>query len=311
LTNDSSRAAAIDLGTNTALLLIATGGTGPFKVVADIAETPRLGAGLATTGGLAASAVERTMRTLQGFLGRLELERILAKNLRAVGTEVLRRASNADAFVKHVKSELGLTIEILPAKEEARLGYTAVASASTDRRPVVIDVGGGSCELTWEGGRRRESIPIGALVLTEQFLGLGSQAPKSPGGWPALRARIEQAVEELPEGCARGVREVVVIGGSAVSLGCLALELSAFDAARAEGVAITTEAAAGWAEHLAGLSIAQRRNLPIEADRAEILPAGAACLAAVLRRIGAAGARVSARGLRYGIVMELLYGRGL
>ena len=98
----------------------------------------------------------------------------------------------------------------------------------------------------------------------------------------------------------------MLLGGTATNLACLALGLPAFDPAAVEGVQVPAHSARHWADELASRPLAERSPLPIEADRAQILPAGLACLAACLERLEARDVRVSGRGLRYGVLREIL-----
>jgi exopolyphosphatase/pppGpp-phosphohydrolase len=148
--------------------------------------------------------------------------------------------------------------------------------------------------------------------MTETFLGSAGAPPIEPGGWPALRRAVARACERFPADLARasaGGSEVVLLGGSAVNLACLDLGLARFDHARAEGHRLPARVAGDSAERLARMTLEERCALPIERERAAILPAGLACLAGALERIGATGARTSSRGLRYGLARELLGAR--
>jgi exopolyphosphatase/guanosine-5'-triphosphate,3'-diphosphate pyrophosphatase len=97
----------------------------------------------------------------------------------------------------------------------------------------------------------------------------------------------------------------VLLGGTALNLGCLELGLERFDHLRAEGLRVELGSAWRWAERLAALPLAGRMALPLEPERAAILPAGLACAAAALERLAPAGLRVSGRGLRFGVLREL------
>ena len=303
--------AAIDLGTHSALLLVACRGEdGVLLELAQECRNPRLGEGLAADGAIAPRAAERAVGVLADFLARARDLGVEARDLRAVGTAVLRRASNAGAFGERARSELGRRVEVLSEEEEARLGWRAARLAGAGPGAVVLDAGGGSTELVFEGGRERRSVPAGAVVLTETWMGLGGRPPRREGGWPALVRAARELVGGLPQGVASAGGEpalpAVVLGGTATNLACLELELEAFDHRRAEGAVVPAASALRQAERLAALSLAERRALPVEAERVEVLPAGLACLGAALERVGAKEARVSGRGLRFGVALELL-----
>jgi exopolyphosphatase / guanosine-5'-triphosphate,3'-diphosphate pyrophosphatase len=296
----TSPVAAIDIGTNTILCLVARrAADGGLEVLDDQCATARLGAGR-----LDDAAIERALGVLQRQLARAE--DLGVSRVRAVGTAVLRRATDAQGFLDACRERLGLEVEVLPEAEEARVGYLAVIDGNTGAgNTVVVDVGGGSTEVVTDAGERCLSAPIGAVSLTERYLGLDGSAPSRPGGLGALAAEIARACEVFPVGAAARA-PVVLLGGSACNLACLELAPPAFDHELAEGAELRSGAAAYWAEQLARTPLNQRAVLPIEADRAEILPAGLACIAGVLARLGAGQARVSGRGLRYGVARGLL-----
>lgn len=299
-------AAALDVGTNTVLLLIGRrGAQGELEVLDDRCETPRLGQGVAARGFLDPEAIERALAALRGFQKALVAAHIAPARIRAVGTAVLRRARDAREFVERVRAELGLAIEIASEEEEARLSYRAVASSGGGEDALVIDVGGGSTELTCSGGRERFSAPVGALVLCETFSAQGVTPPERV---EAILREVRQACSRFPEGAARREprAQVVGLGGSALNLAALELGLSRFDHQVTEGTRVPAAAALRWAERLFALDTAARTRLPIEATRAAILPCGLACLAAALERIDATEVRLSGRGLRFGVLEELL-----
>ncbi len=295
--------AAIDLGTNTALLLVARlDDRGRLEVVEDLCRTPRLGAGLALRGTIDPEAEGRAVAALMEFAGRIRAHGIAPSRVRVVGTAVLRRARDGAQSAQRIAQATGLALEVIPESEEARLGALAMAAEGAGPDALVVDVGGGSTEVACAELRLSRSIPIGAVVLSEEFLG---EQPPRPGGWGALRAATRAAATRLPGSCA-GARPCFAIGGSAVNLACLDGGFDRFDAARAEGAAVDAERVGEWADRLAALSLPERLALPLEAERAAILPAGLAALAAVAERLGARRLWVSGRGLRYAIARELL-----
>ena len=289
--------AALDIGTNTTLLLVARlDAAGSLEVLEEHCRTPRLGEGLARSGAIAPAAAERALEALAFFAERLRELGLPAARTRAVGTAVLRRASNAAEFVARVRARTGLAIEVIGEEEEAHLGQLAVAGELAGARAAIVDVGGGSTEFGSADGALRLSIPIGAVVLHERF--------PAPADFAALEQAAREAALRLPENGAAG-EECVLLGGSAVNLACLEQGFARFDPARAEGVRIAPDAAARWARKLAALTLAERLELPLERERAEILPAGLACAAATLERLAPTALRVSGRGIRYGVLREL------
>lgn len=290
--------AAVDLGTQTALLLIAIdrGPNRPLEVVEDHAFAARLGEGLERGGALSPVAAERTLEILQTFGRRLELRGVRPERVRAVGTAVLRRASDGSAFAERVRDRIGLPLEVLSGDDEARLAHRAAIEVlpESDRgNAIVLDVGGGSSEAVFDGGGERRSLELGALSATDRFAPTELLA--------GVRAAVEAALPEGQAGAARGVW----LGGAASNLACLERGIEAYDPRLAEGFEAETSSATRWAERLLSLDLEGRRDLPIEPDRADILPAGLALLGAISARLGLARAVVTGRGLRYALVREL------
>lgn len=295
--------ASIDIGTNTVLCLVGRrGADGALEILDDACATARLGEGLARDGVLSDAAIQRTVELVGQKLARARA--LGAGRVRAVGTAVLRRAADADRFLDACRAQLQLEVEVLSEAEEARLGH-AGACGPMEQDVVMVDVGGGSTEVVSGGGSSCLSAPIGAVCLGEEFLGLGGEEPVEEGGLGAAVAAVAQACAVFPAGGAEGC-EVVLIGGTATNLACLEAGAASFDPAAGEGLVLEPRVAARWMARLAELTVRERCELPIEADRAEILPAGLACIAGTLRRLEAGSARVTGRGLRHGVLAELL-----
>ncbi len=320
MTTAPRRVAALDLGTNTFLALVAElDELGGLRVLGDAYRMPRLGAGLARTGNIEAAALARGVAALRELCAFVAQHDVAPRDVRAVGTAVFRRAANASEFIALARRECGLEIEIVSGEREADLSYTAAASALeagghdanvTALDVGVIDVGGGSTELIWDGGRSRVSADVGALVLSERYLGAGGAGAWSDEAWAAARrdigAALERALGDARPAAGAASRALVALGGTAANLACLELGFPRFEPKLSEGRAVTRAGAAHWAEALRTRTTAQREALPIEASRAAILPAGLACIEGALEAFGADRARASGRGLRYGLAWKLL-----
>ncbi|MBL8862290.1 MAG: Ppx/GppA family phosphatase [Planctomycetes bacterium] len=303
----SELVAAVDLGTNTALLLVAR--RGPSGVIEPVVErclTPRLGAGLARQGTLDDAAAARALAALAEFAGTIATAGVDPRRVRAVGTACLRRARDGAQFAARAAQATGLPLEIVSEDEEARLGELALELAGAGPAALVVDVGGGSTEVACRALHLRQSLPIGAVLLTEAWL---EPERVDLARWRALCAAAQGAAETLPARAAEG-RTAWAIGGTAVNLAAVHAGLPRFDPQAVEGRQVPTEFAAALAETLSALDPAARLAFPIEAERADILPAGLAILTAVLVRLGAPQVRVSGLGLRHGIARELLDRRG-
>ena len=141
--------AALDLGTNSCRMLIATPDGGHFRVVDAFAKSVRLGSGLERTGHLSRGAIGRTLAALEICAEKLERYRVA--NVRLVATEACRRARNGNHFLALAARETGLRLEVIRPEEEARLAVISCAPlVSPDAEQVLVfDIGGGSTELVW------------------------------------------------------------------------------------------------------------------------------------------------------------------
>jgi exopolyphosphatase/guanosine-5'-triphosphate,3'-diphosphate pyrophosphatase len=168
----SNTYAAVDLGSNSFHLLVARREHGELRVIDKIKEMVRLGGGLDAEGNLAPAVQERAFACLARFGQRLR--GIPTDNLRAVGTQTFRRMKNANSFLMIAETALGCSIDIIAGREEARLIYLGVTQgvAGSERRRLVIDIGGGSTELVIGEGLKllqMESLQYGCVSLTRRF----------------------------------------------------------------------------------------------------------------------------------------------
>jgi len=173
--------AAVDLGSNSFHLVISRYNHGEFTVIDRQREVVRLAAGLDDENNLSEEVAERALRCLKEFsqlLASLPVE-----NIRAVGTNALRRLHGKNKFLERAEVALGHSIEIIAGREEARLIYLGVSkwSASQDESRLVIDIGGGSTEVIVGKGdvaNCRESLEVGCVVLSKQFFADGKLSRK-------------------------------------------------------------------------------------------------------------------------------------
>lgn len=300
-----SRAGVIDLGSNSALLLVLEEGG---RVVLDRARITRLGQGVFSAGRLDPEARRRTLEAIAEFV-RAAREAGVAR-LVCLGTEAMRRAADADRFVEDLCKAGGIDeVRVLTADEEAELSVEALRDAS-GAGPTLVDVGGGSTEVVQPGaaGVRSWSLPLGSVRLTEELL------PRHPIP-PRDLARLRQVVEDrLAPLVADGVRAhtLAAVAGTATTLAALELGLRTWDAGRVEGLRLRQGQLARWIERLAALDVEQRRELPgMEPGRADVIVAGLVVLQSVSRALGAHELRVSSRGVRFGAALRLLEGRPL
>jgi len=204
-----------------------------------------------------------------------------------------------------VRQTCGLSIDVVDGAEEARLSWLGATefAPSHVRYDALVDVGGGSAELVGPGGVFLGSLEIGGVWLTERFATRPATGEYDDAGWEALERHVLAAVATLP---VRAASAPVAVGGGAVNLACLARGARAFDHRLAEGACVEHGAVLALARRLARLSHEERLDLPIEAQRAAVLPAGLFAIGALVQHLGAPAVHLTGRGLRHGIALELV-----
>lgn len=285
--------AVVDLGTQSCLLLVGrVDSNGRLEILEDLCEIPKMGAGLDQSGLISEAGIARVEDVLVRFRKRaLELG---CTGVRVGGTAALRRAGNQAEVVARLK-RTGCAVEVIGEADEARLGW--LAAANGEPRTCVVDVGGGSTEVVARAGEFLRSAPIGASVLAER---VGS------GDWDALLGEARRVIGAAVGTVDMGSAVWVALGGTASNLGCLDMGLGAFDHVAVEGHVCAVESTREWGARLAALTVEQRCELPIEAARAQVMPAGLACMTAMLELFGAREFRISGLGLRYGYLSGFL-----
>lgn len=285
----------IDLGTNSALLVVGSlGPAGALEVVRQEIRIPRIGQGLQASGRIDEESHARAIECLEELLEVAEECGLGVEQVQVVATAALRRATNGPEIGRGFERSLGCAVRILSGPEEARLSHLAVAT--DDPGTLAIDVGGGSSEVVWQGGTARRSLDLGALTVAEQF---GGNALDGSDSFPVALDWVREQFCSVPEDLA-GEHPVALIGGSAVNLACLVQGLDSFDHLHGDRVWAETSAVMDWAARLWRMSLSQRRQCPIERDRAGFLPAGLLCLGAALERLGASGGWTRTVGLAHG-----------
>jgi exopolyphosphatase / guanosine-5'-triphosphate,3'-diphosphate pyrophosphatase len=211
----NEQVAVVDLGSNSWRLVVFTYGAGPWwKLTDELYETVRIGAGLASTGRLSGDAMGRGLETLQVFARFCRANHIAPGDVHVVATSAIRDAANGQAFLDDAQRVSGLQIEVLDARAEAYFGYVAAVNSTTLDDGVVLDIGGGSMQLTAVRDRLNGptvSFPLGAVRVTEELLpGTGPVKRKQLA---RVRARVEESLANV-DWLGESGRRLVGIGGA-------------------------------------------------------------------------------------------------
>jgi exopolyphosphatase / guanosine-5'-triphosphate,3'-diphosphate pyrophosphatase len=298
--------AAVDIGSNSVRLKIARLQGQRLRPIHEDREVTRLGEGVFRTGFLTPESIAETVKVLRRF--HRATQQVVTDSVRVVATSALRDARNSQAFLEWVRSATGWRVEIISGLEEARLIHLGLVSsrrvdAST---ALMIDLGGGSCELTVSGrGHIRDtvSLPLGAVRLTDEFLG---HDPPRKGELKRLRGFIAREVDRISHRITSArVKNVIATSGTAAALAATASHLRKNTSSR-QRAAVSSAEMTRIAKLLARLPVAERRKIEgIGPKRAEIIVAGALVYHELLERCHLKGFRYSPLGLRDGLLAQM------
>ena len=296
--------AAIDVGSNSVLLHIAEKDKqGHWQAVIDRVEVTRLGEELQAAGFLKLEAMERTARALKDFMTLVKGEGVA--QVAAVGTMCLRTAKNADDFLQKVKDECGLSIEVIPGEEEARLVFLAVKSriGLSEGRFVIFDVGGGSTEFVFARGEhieRRFSINIGTAGLTEKYL-------KSD---PVIKEELATMLNVVQAAFAdfeldRKPDTLIGIGGTMTTMGAVKHQLTVYEPDIIQGSVLHLTEIERQLELYRLKTIEQRKTIVgLQPKRADVILAGVGIIYTIVKKFGVDSVTISDRGIRHGLMMD-------
>ena len=316
--------AALDLGTNNCRLLVARPEQRGFRVVDAYSRIVRLGEGLGHTNRLSEPAMDRALEALACCRDKLQDRGV--ERFRLIATEACRAAENGPQFIERVRQETGLALEIASRETEARLAVAGCASlVCPDANGVVLfDIGGGSSEIVWLDLRNRcgargvaltrfirawISLPVGVVNLAERHGGRHVTADTFEAMVNDARAHLEAFTlgRELSAAICDGKVHMLGTSGTVTTLAGVHFGLKRYDRRRVDGAWMDNEDVTAMIERLRAMPYEERVDNPcIGADRADLVLAGCAILEAIRRRWPCQRLRVADRGLREGILMELM-----
>ena len=300
--------AVVDLGSTAVRLVLAhvTPDTG-YRVLVEERVPTRLGGG--ASGTLSREAIDETLRAVHRFFARYSPNG-RGPRIVAVATSAVRDAENRERLLDPLRRDEGIDVQVLSARDEARLGVDAALESLSFNNGLVVDLGGASLQLSRV--RRRKvvsmaSLSLGAVRTTRRFV---RSDPPRPRELRALRREIRtQLMIGLPP-AARG--EIVVgLGGTVRALAGIHLR-SHSDRTRRHGLLLHQSDVTTIRERLEGLSRRKRRRIRnLKAERVDIILAGAIVIEEVMVFGGYLTLAVCTRGIRDAILQrETFPGRG-
>jgi exopolyphosphatase/guanosine-5'-triphosphate,3'-diphosphate pyrophosphatase len=319
--------AALDLGTNNCRLLVAQPTRpGQFRVVDAFSRIVRLGEGLGASGMLSADAMDRAIEALKVCATKLASKNV--RRARLIATEACRAAGNGEAFLSRVTAETGLDLEVINRETEARLAVSGCASliGREARSAVLFDIGGGSSEIAVLQIKDQRSprlanhithwtsLPVGVVTLSERH---GGQHV-TPEIFEAMVSEVAGMLSSFDSPEADELNgensgfHMIGTSGTVTTLAGVFLNLPRYDRRQVDGLWMSADEVTAMQDKLVALDFAARAANPcIGPDRADLVLAGCAILEAIRRRFPADRMRVADRGLREGLLTEMMADDGV
>ena len=304
---EARRVAIMDMGSNSWRVIVVEYVPGlSFKLVDEVQETVRLSEGMAELNVLRPAAMDRGVRAAQIFAAFCTASGIT--DIVAAGTSAIRDAQNQARFLQRIAKDAGLTVRVLSGEEEAWYGYLAAVNSTTITDGFVMDLGGGSLQLTRVEGRksvRSVSFPLGVVRLTEGFL---TSDPVKEKEVAALADMLRGQLRQLDWFTAAEGMQLVAEGGNVRLVARLQQKRLAYPLDIIHGFELPAVAVADVREALSRATIAQRRRIDgMKPERADISLAGAIVLQEVMRAGGFDRATISGQGVREGLFYERFF----
>jgi exopolyphosphatase/guanosine-5'-triphosphate,3'-diphosphate pyrophosphatase len=316
--------AALDLGTNNCRLLVAHPTRDGFRVVDSFSRIVRLGEGLSARGRLASAAMDRSIAALKVCASKLAQDGVTRARL--IATEACRSAENGAEFIARVRAEAGLTLEIVDRETEARLaahGCMPLIDPAAEGA-VLFDIGGGSSELALLGRaialdrgpphaplREWISLPFGVVTLAERHGG----EEVSPATFAVMVEEVRPLVADFAVRAGvngAGALHLLGTSGTVTTLAGVHLKLPRYDRKQVDGIWLQSVQVMAVMEQLLAASYRERVSHPcIGSERADLVLAGCAILEAIMRVFPCERLRVADRGLREGMLVELMRADGV
>jgi exopolyphosphatase/guanosine-5'-triphosphate,3'-diphosphate pyrophosphatase len=317
--------AALDLGTNNCRLLVARPAREGFRIVDAFSRIVRLGEGVSASGRLGEQAIRRTLAALEICRDKMEMRGVTRARL--IATEACRMAQNGAEFIERVSERTGLDLEIVDRETEAHLAAAGCAALADPAAQGVLlfDIGGGSSEIVWlargRPGRSHDirsrvrhwaSLKLGVVTLAEKFGGVHV----TPEIFDAMVAHVAGELAEFRARVQREMRcdsfHLLGTSGTVTTLAGVHLGLVRYDRRRVDGLWMSGDEIDDALDVLRAMSYDDRvANGCIGSERADLVLAGCAILEAIRQAFPARRVRIADRGLREGILAELMGADGV
>ena len=333
--------AALDLGTNSCRMLVAEPRGNQFHVIDSFSKAVQLGMGLEASGRLSRASMARTVQAMRICQRKLETHRV--RKMRLVATEACRRARNGRELLRQIRAETGLSLEIIPPEEEARLAVISCAPLVSHRTEqlLVVDIGGGSTELVWidlsqvpradrpaaimrlhrgfnapQRGPAAKvvdwiSVPLGVATLRDQFEDVEDDAAR----FALMSWHFEENLASFSPYNAENPRagfQIIGTSGTVTTVAACFLGLRRYDRNKVDGLRMTSAQIDSVIRNYLTLGPEGRRANPRSGrDRHALIMSGSAILQALMRVWPTDRLSVADRGLREGLLYAQMSADGV
>jgi exopolyphosphatase/guanosine-5'-triphosphate,3'-diphosphate pyrophosphatase len=315
--------AALDLGTNNCRLLVARPTSDSFRVIDAFSRIIRLGEGVSASGVIGRPAISRAVEALTVCRDKMQNRGVTRARL--IATEACRAAANGNEFLGVVREKVGIELEVVDRETEARLaaiGCTPLIEPGVDG-VILFDIGGGSSELVLLGPpvaaaagppspeiRAWISLPLGVVTLAEEYG--GKRVDRAL--FEVMVSAVAVLVNRFAESNSTAAAELHLLGtsGTVTTIAGVHLGLRRYDRNQVDGCWMTDEEVSAVIDRLLTMTYEERvANACIGFERADLVLAGCAILEAIRRSFPCPRLRVADRGLREGILVQLMREDGI
>lgn len=298
------RVGVIDLGSNTTRLIVMEFQPHyAFKLIDEIKETVRLIQGAGTSNKLQPPPIQRAVTALKmfaSFCKATDVPRVIG-----IATSAMRDAINQTDVLHLIAKESGIDFRVVSGEEEAYYGYLGVLNSLPLRDGFIIDIGGGSAQVSLVRGRgfvRAMSAPLGAVRMTERFL---RSDPPTKSELRSLEEQLDSTLHKLDWFKLNSSMELVGVGGTIRNIANIDQKLLDYPLDRLHAYHLTRERVEIICDELRKRTIREREDLPgLNDERADVILAGALTLRQMMRHCKADVLHVSGEGLREGVFYE-------
>ena len=303
MVNKLERIAIIDLGSNTArLLLVDVKENGHFQIVDQLKEAPRLGEGMERDGFLKPARIQETIKTLKMFRKLCDVNGI--ERIIAVATAAVRRAKNQRSFLDEVSATCGIKLRVLSAEEEAIYVYRGVVNTMDIPKGIILEIGGGSTKIVYYNRRNLlnyETLPFGAITLTELFANEGltpaEQSQKIEEFFTEQLSKIEWLKTVDPE------VQLIGVGGSFRNLCRMTKIMKKYPLKAIHNYVVNENDFDHVYALIKGLDLDRKKKIKgLSTERADILPSALAAINSFKKYMNLGSIVISGSGLRTGLL---------